>query len=119
MKSRDLLAVSACVGLTLTALANTSEAQPQQYQCHPDVRVRFEDGTCKPAPTAPNIPPNIRAAMYAACERNGGHDEYTSQCCDHLTQQLADRLRVCPPRGEEWWRNVPWADVIRAIGRMF
>ena len=36
-----------------------------------------------------------RLKLYDACIVNGGHDQYTSNCCDHLTASDAASIRVC------------------------
>ncbi len=56
-------------------------------------------GVCLPTPTT--VVPNIywRGALYVRCRGyNGGQDEYTSNCCDHLTPSDSNTLRVCEGR---------------------
>lgn len=59
----------------------------------------FEDGECIPAGNDPNISNRVRGKLYLRCVRSGGHDEFTGQCCDHLTTQLASVYKVCGKGG--------------------
>jgi hypothetical protein len=36
-----------------------------------------------------------RVELYMNCNRNGGYDQYTKNCCDHLMAQDAVELKVC------------------------
>lgn len=55
----------------------------------------FTDGVCKPARGSINLPEDMMVRLFTSCTANGGKDEYTPNCCDHLTRSLADRLGVC------------------------
>jgi hypothetical protein len=48
----------------------------------------------------------------------GDRDEYTRQCCDHLTDALAIRHGVCkyqPPELTANLKKLPWEDALTLI----
>lgn len=82
-------------------------------------RGAFPDGICLPAATDPNIPDEVRARLYFRCAQSGGKDEYTAQCCDHLTGALQDKYGVCraapSPTFLKDIQSLPWQDIVKMI----
>lgn len=82
----------------------------QTYRCwddHPTLGGKqILPGRCFPWPAAGDpIPEDVRMASYVRCRVYlGGADEYTNNCCEHLTNADASFLKVCsgrqnPPQG--------------------
>jgi hypothetical protein len=102
--------------LALGICINSASAQTYPpYQCDRS-KGTFPDGICKPYPTEPNIPIEIRGRLYMACMQ-GVRAYGESSCCDHLTTDMAHQLGVCPSRnGIIHWPSVPWREGLRYMG---
>lgn len=95
------LLVSFLLLLAALFFASTSaQAQggPWGNNCHSSGNY-LVPGVCLPAAGTRINDMYWRGALYVRCRAyNGGRDEYTSNCCDHLSEGDAQTLKVCRGR---------------------
>lgn len=81
-----------------------TDVHAQSYWCwddHPTLgNKQILPGRCYQRPAAGNpVPEEVRIASYVRCRvYKGGRDEYTSNCCEHITNADASYLKVCSGR---------------------
>ncbi|WP_300037098.1 hypothetical protein [uncultured Roseobacter sp.] len=96
------------VGVTVATFLNLSGFEPDiaadkteptlDYLCMEDGS-EVSPGRCFPAKNQTSIPRDVRIALYIHCRvTSNGVDQYTSNCCDHLTQNDGLQLAVCNGR---------------------
>lgn len=83
---------------TVTSMSAEAQAAPWGDRCHPSGNY-LVTGVCLPATGTPITDRYWRGALYVRCRGyNGGRDEYTSNCCEHLTLADGNALKVCNGR---------------------
>ncbi len=75
-----------------------AQAGPWGNNCHPSGNYLIP-GVCLPGTGAKIDGIYWRGALYVRCRAyNGGQDEYTNNCCEHLTDGDSYTLKVCRGR---------------------
>lgn len=105
MGSKLKVILLAMLPFVILIVLPASEATAQTHPCWRNnqgniVGYLYDDSSvCLPKPSGEGINSGTRRALYIRCRvKLRGGDEYTSNCCDHLTSRDADHLGVCEHR---------------------
>lgn len=81
--------------IAVPAILIGSTQEAKAYTCWEGKRDLLP-GVCLPVPNSSIPNPALRTALYVRCRGyKGGEDEYTRDCCEHLTSADAQALFVC------------------------